>query len=61
MIKGAGQFEINELEVDIDYSGDAQIRCTLVSVELQEIIDDTKQEIIDKAKDVFSFCPVIVQ
>lgn len=49
------------IEVDIDYSGDAQIRCTLVSVELQEIIDDTKQEIIEKAKDIFSFCPVIVQ
>jgi len=49
------------IEVDIDYSGDAQIRCTLVSVELQESIDETKQEIIDKAKDVFSFCPVVVQ
>lgn len=49
------------IEVDIDYSGDAQIRCTLVSVELQEIIDKTKQKIIEKAQDVFSFCPVIVQ
>lgn len=49
------------IEVDIDYSGDAQIRCMLVSVELQEIIYNTKQEIIVKAMDVFSFCPVIVQ
>lgn len=49
------------IEVDIDYSGDAQIRCTLISVELQEIIDQTKQEIIANAMNVFSFCPVIVQ
>lgn len=49
------------VEVDIDYSGDAQIRCTLISVELQEIIDKTKQQIVDKAKEVFHFCPVIVQ
>lgn len=53
--------QIIPIEVDIDYSGDAQIRCTLFSPRLQEAIDETKQDIIDKAKEVFGFCPVIVQ
>lgn len=49
------------IEVDIDYSGDAQIKCNLISVQLNEEIELIKESIIADYQELFSFCPVIIQ
>ena len=49
------------IEVDISYSGDASIRCQLFSPELEEEIEKIKESVIEGYKELFDFCPVIVQ